>query len=55
MGRMISFISAYLICSKAPMSSSLVVGILANPYLFSTGDTYCDAFKKSFNVNDFGD
>lgn len=53
MGRMISLISAYLICYKAPISSSLVVGILANPYLLSTGDTYCDAAKKSFKISDF--
>lgn len=55
MGRMISLIRAYLICSNAPISFKLVVGILANPYLFKTGETNCEAVKKSFNISDFDD
>lgn len=47
--------SAYLICSKAPISFNFVDGILANPYLFKTGDTDWDAAKKSYNISDFGD
>lgn len=42
-------------CYNAPISLRLVVGILANPYLFSTGDTNCDALIKSSNMSDFGD
>ena len=53
MGRMISLMRAYLMCYKAPMSLSLVVGILANPYLFSTGTTSLLAARKSYTFNSF--
>jgi len=48
-------IKAYFICSNAPISFKLVVGILANPYLFNTGTTSLLAIKKSSTINYFSD